>query len=135
MQNDSDIEVTGEVGEAPSITLPEGRTPPGQLRTIDLVEGDGDEATQGATVTVHYAGVSWVNGGRQFDSSFDRGEPTRFPLSRVIPGWQQGIPGMRVGGRRVLVVPPALGYGQQSPTPAIAPGDTLVFVVDLVRVG
>ena len=134
MHDDTDIEVTGDVGEAPTITLPD-RDPPGQLRTIDLVEGDGEEAHPSATVTVHYAGVSWVNDGRLFDSSFDRGQPTRFPLSRVIPGWQQGIPGMKVGGRRMLVVPPALGYGNNSPTPAIARGDTLVFVVDLVGVG
>ncbi len=134
MHDDTDIEVTGEVGAAPTISLPD-RPPPGQLQSIDLVEGDGDEAMPGATVTVHYAGVSWLHDGRGFDSSFDRGEPTRFPLSRVIPGWQQGIPGMRVGGRRLLVIPPGLAYGNNAPTPAIARGDTLVFVVDLVGVG
>ena len=127
------LDVTGEVGVAPTITLPDG-DPPTALRLIDLVEGDGAEAPAGSTVTCHYAGVSWLNGGRGFDSSFERGQPATFPLSRVIAGWQQGIPGMRVGGRRVLVVPPDLGYGNASPTPAIAPGDTLVFVVDLVGV-
>lgn len=129
----ADLSVEGDVGAAPTITLPDG-DPPTELELIDLVQGDGDEAVDGATVTCHYAGVSWVNDGRQFDSSFDRGEPATFPLSRVIAGWQQGIPGMRVGGRRVLVVPPDLGYGNASPTPAIAAGDTLVFVVDLVAV-
>ena len=128
------IDVTGEVGQPPSITLPDG-DPPAELQLIDLVEGSGEEAPAGSTVTVNYAGVSWSNDGRGFDSSFERGQPATFPLSRVIAGWQQGIPGMKVGGRRVLVVPPDLGYGNASPTPAIAPGDTLVFVVDLVRVG
>jgi len=78
--------------------------------------------------------VSWSTG-EQFDASWDRGEPISFPLGagRVIPGWDQGIAGMRVGGRRVLVIPPDLAYGNQSPTPAIAPNETLVFVVDLKR--
>ena len=126
--------MTGEVGAAPTITLADG-PPPTELQLVDLVEGDGDEAPEGATVTVHYAGVSWTNDGRGFDSSFERGQPAPFPLAGVIAGWQQGIPGMRVGGRRLLVIPPDLGYGSSSPTPAIAPNDTLVFVVDLVRVG
>lgn len=130
---DTDIEVTGEVGAMPTITLPDG-DPPIELQLVDVVEGDGDEAPAGATVTVHYAGVSWANDGRGFDASFGRGQPTTFPLSRVIAGWQQGIPGMRVGGRRLLVVPPDLGYGASSPTPAIASNDTLVFVVDLLEV-
>lgn len=128
------LDVTGEVGAAPTITLPDGE-PPSELQLLDLVEGDGEEASDGSTVTCHYAGVSWLNGGSGFDSSFQRGQPATFPLSRVIAGWQQGIPGMRVGGRRVLVVPPHKGYGSASPTPAIAPNDTLVFVVDLLRVG
>ena len=134
MSDEIGIDVMGEVGQPPTITLPDG-APPAELQLIDLVEGEGDEAPAGSTVTVNYAGVSWTNDGRGFDSSFVRGQPATFPLSRVIPGWQQGIPGMKVGGRRVLVVPPELGYGNASPTPAIAPGDTLVFVVDLVRVG
>ncbi|MFT5564422.1 MAG: peptidylprolyl isomerase [Myxococcota bacterium] len=133
MSDDIGVQVNGEVGQPPAITLPEG-APPAGLELIDLVVGDGDEAPAGSTVTVNYAGVSWTNEGRGFDSSFERGQPLTFPLSRVIAGWQQGIPGMKVGGRRVLVVPPTLGYGTASPTPAIASNDTLVFVVDLLRV-
>lgn len=129
-----DVDVSGAVGTAPTISLPDG-PPPSELQLVDVVEGDGAEVPEGATVTVHYAGVSWVNDGRRFDSSFERGQPATFPLANVIAGWQQGIPGMKVGGRRLLVVPPELGYGAGSPTPAIAPGDTLVFVVDLVRIG
>lgn len=132
MSDTPSIEVTGDVGDAPAIILPDG-DPPAELELIDLVEGEGEEAGSDATVTVHYAGVSWVNDGQGFDASFG-GAPISFPLDRVIEGWQQGIPGMRVGGRRVLVVPPHLGYGDASPTPAIAPGDTLVFVVDLLGV-
>ena len=133
MSDATDIDVTGEVGRIPSITLPDGPPPEG-LELVDLVEGDGEEAPEGGTVTVHYSGVSWTNGGAGFDSSFGR-QPLTFPLAGVIAGWQQGIPGMKVGGRRLLVIPPELGYGSNSPTPAIAANDTLVFVVDLLRVG
>lgn len=126
-----DIQVTGDAGTKPQITLPDA-PPPGDLVITDLVEGDGEEAGPNATVTVHYSGVSWTHGGRQFDSSWDRGDTISFGLNQVIAGWTQGIPGMKVGGRRMLVIPPHLGYGAQSPTPAIAPNDTLVFVIDLV---
>lgn len=129
----SDIAVSGDAGEKPEITLPDG-PPPAGLQIIDLIEGDGREARPGAVVTTHYVGVSWTHGGRQFDASWDRGQPLSFGLSQVIAGWTEGIPGMRVGGRRMLVIPPEKGYGNQSPTPAIAAGDTLVFVIDLVDV-
>jgi peptidylprolyl isomerase len=125
--------VEGDLGAKPVITLP-GGAPPTDLQVVDLVAGDGAEAPAGSTVTCHYVGVSWVNGGRQFDASYDRGEPISFGLHQVIAGWTQGIPGMRVGGRRMLVIPPHLGYGRRSPTPAIAADDTLVFVIDLVGV-
>ncbi len=127
------VEVGGEPGAAPQITLPDAE-PPAELVVVDLVEGDGAEVPPGATVTTHYTGVSWLNGGTEFDSSFGRGEPATFPLDGVIPGWTQGIPGMRVGGRRLLIIPPDLAYGDQPPTDAIAPGDTLVFVIDLTDV-
>ena len=127
------VEVTGEVGSEPRITLPGGE-PPADLRIVDLAEGDGEEVVPGATVTTDYVGVSWLNDGAEFDSSFDRGQPATFSLSQVIPGWTDGIPGMRVGGRRLLVIPPDQAYGSQSPTPAIAENDTLVFVIDLVAV-
>ena len=133
MSDATEIEVTGDVGRIPDITLPDG-DPPAALQLVDLVEGDGEEAPEGGTVTVHYSGVSWTNDGAGFDSSFGR-QPLTFPLAGVIAGWQQGIPGMKVGGRRLLVIPPELGYGSNSPTPAIAANDTLVFVVDLLRVG
>jgi peptidylprolyl isomerase len=128
------VTVEGDLGSKPAISLPGGE-PPAGLRVIDLAEGDGAEATPGASVTAHYVGVSWLNDGQQFDASWDRGEPIAFPLNGVIGGWQEGIPGMKVGGRRLLVIPPELGYGPSSPTPAIAGNDTLVFVVDLVEVG
>lgn len=125
--------VEGDLGQKPAITLPDG-PPPEDLQVVDLVEGDGDEAPRGATVTCHYVGVSWANGGRQFDASWDRGQPLSFGLHQVIAGWTEGIPGMKVGGRRMLVIPPHMGYGAQSPTPAIAKNDTLIFVIDLVGV-
>jgi peptidylprolyl isomerase len=128
------VTVEGDLGSKPEISLPAG-DPPAELVVYDLVEGDGDQAAPGDTVTTHYVGVSWLNDGEEFDASWDRGEPISFPLSNVIQGWQDGIPGMRVGGRRLLVIPPELGYGAQSPTPAIAPNDTLVFVIDLEAVG
>jgi peptidylprolyl isomerase len=125
------VEVEGDLDSKPEITLPGGE-PPAELVVVDLVEGDGAEASPGATVTAHYVGVSWLNDGEQFDASWDRGEPIAFPLDGVIAGWSEGLPGMRVGGRRLLVIPPEMGYGGASPTPAIAPNDPLVFVVDLV---
>lgn len=124
--------VEGDLGSKPVITLP-GGAPPTDLQIVDLIEGEGTEVPAGATVTVHYVGVSWTNGGRQFDASYDRGNTISFGLNQVIGGWTQGIPGMKVGGRRMLTIPPHLGYGAQSPTPAIAKDDTLVFVIDLVE--
>ncbi|CAN5346920.1 FKBP-type peptidyl-prolyl cis-trans isomerase [soil metagenome] len=125
--------VEGDLGSKPTITLPGGEAPE-DLVITDLLEGDGAEVPTGATVTVHYVGVSWTNGGREFDASYDRGDTISFGLNQVIAGWTQGIPGMKVGGRRMLVIPPHMGYGAQSPTPAIAPNDTLVFVIDLIDV-
>ncbi|WP_370327846.1 FKBP-type peptidyl-prolyl cis-trans isomerase [Euzebya sp.] len=129
----ADVTVEGDLGSKPAITGLDGE-PPADLVITDLHPGEGEEAPSGATVTVHYVGVSWANGGKQFDSSWDRGDTISFGLHQVIAGWTQGIPGMRVGGRRLLVIPPHLGYGAQSPTPAIAANDTLVFVIDLVAV-
>ncbi|HUG84194.1 MAG TPA: FKBP-type peptidyl-prolyl cis-trans isomerase [Euzebya sp.] len=129
--SDTGILIGGDLGTKPDVTLPGGE-PPTQLVVEDLVPGDGGEAATNATVTVHYVGVSWLNDGTQFDASWDRGDTISFGLNQVIGGWTQGIPGMKVGGRRMLVIPPHLGYGAQSPTPAIAANDTLVFVIDLV---
>lgn len=107
-----------------------GGEPPATLQATDLVVGDGAVADPGATVTVHYLGVDFESG-EEFDSSWSRGAPATFPLRQLIPGWQQGIPGMAVGGRRQLVVPPDLAYGPAGGGHRLS-GKTLVFVIDLV---
>ncbi|WP_278313493.1 FKBP-type peptidyl-prolyl cis-trans isomerase [Lolliginicoccus levis] len=106
--------------------------PPTELVTKDLVEGDGAEAVPGATVEVHYVGVDYETG-EEFDSSWNRGESISFPLRGLIKGWQEGIPGMKVGGRRQLTIPPALAYGPSGSGHRLA-GRTLVFVIDLLAV-
>ncbi|NJP66576.1 FKBP-type peptidyl-prolyl cis-trans isomerase [Streptomyces spiramenti] len=118
----------------PEIDFPEGDAP-SDLRITDIVVGDGAEAKPGAVVEVHYVGVTFASG-EEFDASWNRGQTFRFPLGggRVIKGWDQGVAGMRVGGRRELVVPPHLAYGAQSPSPLIPAGSTLIFVVDLLGV-
>jgi peptidylprolyl isomerase len=113
---------------APDVPIVPG-PPPTELQTTDLVEGTGDPVPEGATVTVDYIGAS-CSTGKIFDSSYSRGEPATFPLAQVIPGWTQGIPGMKVGGQRLLVIPPDEGYGD-SGQGSIAPGETLWFVVTL----
>ncbi|MEU9860679.1 FKBP-type peptidyl-prolyl cis-trans isomerase [Streptomyces sp. NPDC047971] len=118
----------------PEVDLPEGDAP-AELTVRDLVVGDGPEAKPGRVVQVHYVGVTFASG-REFDASWDQGRPFKFAVGggRVIKGLDRGIRGMRVGGRREVVVPPRLGYGKQSPSPAIPAGSTLVFVVDLLSV-
>ena len=119
----------------PQIAAPEG-APPKKLGIKDIEVGTGTEAKAGDLVTVQYVGVSWSTG-EEFDASWDRGEPFQFTLGagEVIPGWDRGVEGMKEGGRRRLVIPPALGYGAQGSPPAIKPNETLVFVVDLEQVG
>jgi peptidylprolyl isomerase len=109
--------------------------PPADLVIEDVTVGDGPEATAGSLATVHYVGVAHSTG-EEFDASWNRGDPLRFPLGRgqVIAGWDQGVQGMRVGGRRRLVIPPHLGYGDRGAGGVIKPGETLVFVVDLIGV-
>ena len=109
--------------------------PPKDLVITDLTVGEGEEAKRGQTVTVHYVGVSHANG-EEFDASWNRGEAFQFPLGggRVIAGWDQGVAGMKVGGRRQLVIPPHLAYGERGAGGVIKPGATLVFVVDLIAV-
>jgi len=109
-------------------------TPPTDLVIKDITEGDGDEAVAGKTVTVHYVGVAHSSG-EEFDASYNRGEPLRFRLGagQVISGWDQGVQGMKVGGRRQLVIPPHLGYGNRD-LGVIKPNETLIFVVDLLGV-
>ncbi|MEU2079342.1 FKBP-type peptidyl-prolyl cis-trans isomerase [Streptomyces sp. NPDC013489] len=118
----------------PRIDVPEG-APPTELTVRDLVVGDGPEVKPGNVVQVHYVGVTFASG-KEFDASWDRGQPFKFAVGggRVIKGWDRGIRGMRVGGRREIIVPPRLGYGKQSPSPLIPAGSTLVFVVDLLTV-
>ncbi len=121
--------------ERPTIEKPDGDIP-FELVIDDLVVGDGDEATAGSKVTVHYTGVAFRSGD-EFDASWNRGEPFRFALGKgqVIPGWDQGVAGMRVGGRRKLTIPSALAYGARGAgNGVIAPHEPLVFVVDLLAV-
>ncbi|WP_460865001.1 FKBP-type peptidyl-prolyl cis-trans isomerase [Rhodococcus aerolatus] len=122
----------GDLGTAPTLTAGTG-TPPAGLVVSDVVEGTGELATASATVDVRYVGALYSDGS-VFDSSWRRGtDPISFPLNRVVPGFAGGIEGMKVGGRREIVIPPELGYGQRA-QPGLPAGSTLVFVVDLVGV-
>ena len=120
--------------EKPEIDFPEG-PPPTELEVTEIAEVDGAEAVSGTTVHVHYVGVAHSTG-EEFDASYNRGEPLAFRLGtgQVIAGWDQGVQGMKVGGRRRLVIPPHLGYGDRGAGGVIKPGETLIFVVDLVAV-
>jgi peptidylprolyl isomerase len=120
--------------DRPEIDPPEG-APPADLEIVDLVVGEGPEAVPGSGVSVHYAGAAFSTG-EEFDASWNRGAPFTFPLGggRVIAGWDRGVAGMRVGGRRRLVIPPHLAYGDHGAGGVIAPGETLIFVVDLLAV-
>jgi peptidylprolyl isomerase len=119
----------------PTVAVPKG-APPKKLKIEDLEEGTGAEAKAGDEVTVQYVGVNYKNG-KEFDASWDRGEPFTFQLGAgmVIPGWDQGVEGMKVGGRRELIIPPELAYGPEGSPPAIGPNETLIFVIDLLEVG
>ena len=110
--------------------------PPADLVVTDVTVGDGPEAVAGNDVEVHYVGVAHSSG-EEFDASYNRGAPLKFRLGvgQVISGWDQGVEGMKVGGRRQLVIPPHLGYGDRGAGGAIKPGETLIFVVDLIGVG
>ena len=118
--------------QRPEVDAPTGPAPT-ELTIRDLTVGDGAEAVPGATVTVHYLGVRHDNG-EEFDSSWNRGESIEFPLRGLIQGWQDGIPGMRVGGRRELVIPPHLAYGPAGSGHRLS-GKTLIFIIDLLAVG
>jgi peptidylprolyl isomerase len=122
------------VPNGPTIQLPTG-APPTHLEVKDLKTGTGAEAKPGDQVSVQYVGVLYDNGSK-FDSSYDHGQPFSFKLGggQVIQGWDQGVAGMRVGGRRLLVIPPELGYGAQGSPPKIAANETLAFVVDLTKI-
>ena len=118
----------------PEIDFPGGE-PPADLSVTDEILGDGPEAKSGQNVTVHYVGVAFSTG-EEFDASWNRGTPLQFKLGvgQVIAGWDQGVQGMKVGGRRQLVIPPHLAYGDRGAGGVIGPGETLIFVVDLVDV-
>ena len=120
--------------EKPEIEFP-GPEAPSDLVVTEITEGDGAEATSGSTVSVHYVGVAHSTG-EEFDASYNRGTPLEFRLGtgQVIQGWDQGVAGMKVGGRRQLVIPPHLGYGDRGAGGVIQPGETLIFVVDLLDV-
>ena len=119
----------------PTVTVPSGPAPT-TLETEDIVVGDGATAEVGKPIEVHYVGVSYSTG-KQFDASWDNGSPFPFTLGagKVIPGWDKGVVGMKVGGRRKLTIPPNMAYGASGFPPVIAPNETLVFVVDLLKVG
>lgn len=118
----------------PGIEVPEGDAPT-ELTIRDLVVGDGPEAKPGRVVQVHYVGVTFASG-KEFDSSWERDRPFKFAVGggKVIKGWDRGVRGMKVGGRREIIVPPRLGYGKGSPSASIPAGSTLIFVVDLLTV-
>jgi peptidylprolyl isomerase len=118
----------------PKVKVPSAPAPK-KLTEKELVEGSGAEAKPGDRVTVQYVGVGYESG-EEFDASWDRGEPFSFGLGagEVIPGWDQGVAGMKVGGRRELIIPPQLAYGPAGSPPAIGPNETLIFVIDLLAV-
>jgi peptidylprolyl isomerase len=121
--------------QKPEVQVPSDQAPSYQLELEDITVGDGDEAVSGRVVEVHYVGVSWKTG-EQFDASWDRGDTFKFALGKgqVISGWDQGVSGMKVGGRRRITIPPMLAYGKRGAGNVIGPDETLVFVVDLIAV-
>jgi len=132
--DEADEPATAERQDKPTVDIPD-EDPPSELVIDDLTVGDGDEAAAGDTLTVDYVGVLYANG-EEFDASFGGPEPFEFVLGQgsVIPGWDEGLEGMKVGGRRQLTIPPDLAYGPQGQPPDIPPDSTLVFVVDLLSV-
>ncbi|HYN99900.1 MAG TPA: FKBP-type peptidyl-prolyl cis-trans isomerase [Actinomycetota bacterium] len=128
------LEISEDLSAKPGVP-PVSGPPPRELYSTDVVKGNGPTAVSGMHVWVHYVGVSYSTG-KQFDSSWDRGDAFSFPLGggRVIPGWDFGVSGMKVGGRRLLVIPPNMGYGARA-VGSIKPNETMIFVVDLLKVG
>ena len=124
-----------DLSQKPVIPKPTA-APPSSLQSRDVVTGKGKAAKAGDKLTVQYVGVSYSTG-QQFDASWDRGQAFPFQLGAqmVIPGWDQGLVGMKQGGRRELIIPPALAYGPQGQPPAIAPNETLIFMIDLKKIG
>ena len=128
--------ISEKLSVKPAPEIPSDTTPPAEMVTEDIVKGKGKAAKPGDTVSMQYAGFNWSNG-QPFDASWDRGkQPFEFGLGAgmVIPGWDEGIVGMKPGGRRLLVIPPDMGYGPAGSPPVIGPNETLVFVVDLEKI-
>ena len=125
------VTVSGGPEEAPAVDLAEDFAPVSELATGDVWVGKGDPVVPGAVLTVQYVGIGQQSRA-EFDSSWSRGEPATFSLDQVIPGWQEGMLGMQPGGRRLLVIPGSMAYGEQGNPPVIMPDETLVFVVDLI---
>ena len=123
--------VSGEQGKEPTISAPHGAAPT-SLITKDIFLGSGNSAVATSTLTVQYTLMAWSTG-KVVESSWTSGSPATFPLAQVIQGWQKGIPGMKKGGRRLLIIPPALGYGAAGGG-AIGPNETLIFVVDAIEI-
>ena len=123
-------EISANAGEAPTISAPQGAAPT-ELTTKDIIVGTGAEVLPTSTLTVHYTLMAWSTG-KIIESSWV-GQPATFPLAQVVEGWQKGLPGAKVGGRRLLVLPPAMGYGAAGAGP-IGPNETLIFVVDIIGV-
>ncbi len=123
--------VSGNAGQAPTIAAPTG-APPTTLQTQDIIVGTGAQVLATSTLTVQYTLMTWSKGAI-VESSWSSGQPATFPLANVIAGWQQGLPGAKVGGRRLLVIPADLGYGPNGSGP-IGPNETLIFVVDIIAV-
>jgi peptidylprolyl isomerase len=121
----------GATVPTPDFTVPVG-PPPTELKTTDLKEGTGAVVKEGDTVTAHYIGVA-CSTGKVFDSSYEKGQPLTKPLDQLIKGWGQGMVGMKEGGTRQMIIPPALAYGDNPPSPEILPGETLIFVVELQK--
>jgi peptidylprolyl isomerase len=123
-----------DLTKKPKVTVPDA-LPPTKLQVEDIVKGKGRAARKGDKVTVQYVGLTWSTS-VEFDASWDRGQPFTFTLGKgqVIPGWDQGIPGMRVGGRRQLTIPAKLAYGAQGQPPQIGPNECLRFIVDMVKI-
>lgn len=132
-----EVSVSAETDAKPVVTVPSAQEPPKELFTFDVVEGSGAEAKAGDSVAVQYAGFNWSNG-KEFDASWNRGaQPFSVsPLGSapVIQGWNDGLVGSQVGDRRLIVIPPELGYGAQGAGGVIGPNETLVFVVDVVSI-
>ena len=124
-----------DVTKKPTVTVPD-ELPPDDIQSVDIVKGKGPAAKKGDKVTVQYVGVAWSTG-VEFDASWDAGQPFTFTLGegKVIPGWDQGVPGMRKGGRRQLTIPAELAYGAQGSPPSIGPNECLRFVIDMVKIG